>query len=112
MKDNQPLQSDQTALDPNSYVPPRTSVEAAVAAIWRELLDVDRVGINDNFLLLGGESLLAGQAASRIREQFKCELSLRSILVGTVAEVAAEIVASGATAFAASADATAEPVGT
>ena len=72
---------------------PRNAIEAAVAEIWRELLDVDHVGAQDNFLLMGGESLLASQAASRLRHRFGCDVSVRSIFVGTVADVAAEIIA-------------------
>ena len=70
---------------------PRTPVEAAISEIWAELLGLPRVGIHENFLLLGGESLLAMQAASRIRKKFQYEISIRSIFVKTVAEVAAEI---------------------
>jgi len=75
----------------DSYEAPRNPTEVAVTKIWAMLLDLDRVGIQDNFLLLGGESLLAAQAASRVRDQFGVELSLRSIFVGRVCEIAAEI---------------------
>ena len=73
---------------------PRDLVERAVAQMWADLLGLAQVGIDDNFLLLGGESLLATQAAARIRSQFGCEITIRSVLIGTVAEVAAEISAS------------------
>ncbi len=75
------------------YVAPRNEVEAGVAEILAGLLMIDRVGIDDNLILLGGESLLAAQAAWRIQDRFGCEVTLRSILVGTVADVAAEIFA-------------------
>jgi acyl carrier protein len=75
------------------YVAPRNEVEAGVAEILAELLMVERVGIHDNFILLGGESLLAAQAARRIQNRFGCEVTLRSILAGTVADVTAEIFA-------------------
>jgi hypothetical protein len=75
----------------DGYEAPRTAIEQAVAAIWAELLGIERVGVHDNFLLLGGESLLAVQAGSRIRTQFDCEVTMRSIFVQTVAEVAADI---------------------
>ena len=61
------------------------------------LTEVDRVGATDNFLLLGGESLSAGQASSRLKEQFGCDISVRSIFVGTVADIAGEITAQLAT---------------
>ena len=75
------------------YVAPRNEVEAGVAEILAALLMIERVGIHDNFILLGGESLVAAQAAWRIRDRFGCEVTLRSILAGTVADVAAEILA-------------------
>jgi acyl carrier protein len=48
-----------------------------VVAIWRELLKLDRVGIHDNFFDLGGQSLLAIQVISRIRNSFKAEVTLQ-----------------------------------
>jgi acyl carrier protein len=77
------------------YVAPRNEVEAGVAEILAQLLMVERVGIHDNFILLGGESLLAAQAAWRIQNRFGCEVTLRSVLTGTVANVAAEIISAG-----------------
>ncbi len=41
------------------YVPPRNEIEAELAKIWREVLEVDRVGIHDNFFDIGGHSLKA-----------------------------------------------------
>jgi hypothetical protein len=77
------------------YVAPRNEVEAGVAEILAQLLMIERVGVHDNFILLGGESLLAAQAAWQIQNRFGCEVSLRSILTGTVANIAAEILAAG-----------------
>ena len=75
------------------YVAPRNDEEAFVAEILAQLLKMEQVGVNDNLILLGGESLLAAQAAWHIRNRYGCEVSLRSILTGTVAKIAAEIVA-------------------
>jgi amino acid adenylation domain-containing protein len=47
------------------HAPPRDAAEALLAGIWAEVLRVERVGIHDNFFDLGGESILAIQAASR-----------------------------------------------
>jgi hypothetical protein len=75
-----------------AYVAPRTDTEAAVAAIWRELLDVAQVGVHDDFFALGGHSLLATQVASRIRSQFATDLPLRALFeVTTVAGLAARL---------------------
>ena len=51
----------------NDYVEPRTVIEQAVSQIWSEALGVERVGVRDNFFLLGGHSLIAVQIASRLR---------------------------------------------
>ncbi|WP_198299747.1 non-ribosomal peptide synthetase [Tumebacillus avium] len=59
------------------FVAPRTPLEEQLAAIWSELLGVERVGIEDNFFALGGHSLLATQAVSRIRQHVGVEVPLR-----------------------------------
>src|SRR5258705_4022935 len=51
-------------------VGPRTETEKALAAIWREFLVVEEIGINDDFFDLGGQSLMAVKALSRIRYTF------------------------------------------
>jgi len=75
-------------------VAPRTPTEKKVAALWAELLGVDRVGIHDEFLSIGGHSLVAVRLISRIREVFDVEVPLNVLLEGapTVAALAATIV--------------------
>ena len=51
-----------------AYAPPRNSLEERLAALWAEVLGVERVGIHDNFFDLGGDSLLAIQLLSRARD--------------------------------------------
>ncbi|HEX3525705.1 MAG TPA: amino acid adenylation domain-containing protein [Thermoanaerobaculia bacterium] len=48
------------------YRPPRSELERTIAAVWREVLGVDAVGVHDNFFDLGGHSLLLAQAHSRL----------------------------------------------
>ncbi|HYO56343.1 non-ribosomal peptide synthetase [Archangium sp.] len=60
-----------------AFVAPRTPGEELVAGIWAQLLGVPKVGRHDNFFALGGNSLMATQAASRLRNAFKVELPLR-----------------------------------
>ncbi|MEM9087122.1 MAG: beta-ketoacyl synthase N-terminal-like domain-containing protein [Cyanobacteria bacterium P01_F01_bin.53] len=75
------------------YVPPRNDVEEGIAGIWRDLLGIEKVGVNDNFFDLGGHSLLAIQVISRLREAFPVEIEMRNLLfeAPTVAKVAAVI---------------------
>ncbi|RCJ21836.1 non-ribosomal peptide synthetase [Nostoc minutum NIES-26] len=76
----------------SEYIAPRTVVEEVLAAIWSEILGLEKVGIKDNFFTLGGHSLLATQVISRVREAFQVELPLRSLFAApTVAELAEEI---------------------
>ncbi len=62
-----------------AFVAPRTVTEAALAGIWREILAVERVGVGDHFLAMGGHSLLAAQLIARVRERLGVELSPRDV---------------------------------
>ncbi|KAF9957565.1 hypothetical protein BGZ72_001655, partial [Mortierella alpina] len=57
---------DISAFITEDYVPPEGVIETAVAAIWSEVLKVDKVGRHDNFFTLGGHSLLAVRLVNRI----------------------------------------------
>lgn len=61
-------------------VPPRTNDEQAIAAIWREVLTCNQVGIDDNFFELGGDSLSATRAFARINRNFGTAMTLREVL--------------------------------
>jgi acyl transferase domain-containing protein/acyl carrier protein len=56
------------------YVAPSNSVEQTIADIWRGLLGLDRVGVNDDFFNLGGHSLLAIELVSKLHDAFQVEL--------------------------------------
>lgn len=81
-------------LDPKmSHERPRNPVEAALVEIWAEKLGVENVGIYDDFLELGGDSIIATQVISRIWDRFELELSLVLFLERpTIAEISKEIV--------------------
>lgn len=57
-----------------AYVAPETELERTLAAIWKDVLRVERVGLYDNFFDLGGHSLLMVQVFSRIKAQVETEL--------------------------------------
>jgi acyl carrier protein len=74
------------------FVAPRTTMEETLAQIWKEILEVTRVGIHDNFFELGGHSLLATQVVSRVRKTLKVDLPLRAIFDSpTIAELATTV---------------------
>ncbi|HEX7182936.1 MAG TPA: amino acid adenylation domain-containing protein [Thermoanaerobaculia bacterium] len=58
------------------YVAPRTELERGLASLWRELLGLERVGVDDNFFEIGGNSMLIAQARTRMREVVGVEVSL------------------------------------
>ncbi|MCH9647813.1 MAG: amino acid adenylation domain-containing protein, partial [Deltaproteobacteria bacterium] len=62
-----------------TYQPPRTATEEVVAAIWGEVLKIDRVGLGETFFDLGGHSLLGTRLISRLRQAFEVEISLRDL---------------------------------
>jgi acyl-coenzyme A synthetase/AMP-(fatty) acid ligase len=58
------------------YRAPQTPMEVQLAAIWAQVLKVERVGVDDGFFALGGHSLLATQVCARVRAQCAVDLSL------------------------------------
>lgn len=58
------------------FVTPNSEIERAIAAIWQDVLKLERVGLYDNFFDLGGHSLLVVQVHSRLREVAAHNLSL------------------------------------
>src|SRR5262252_4241528 len=62
-----------------AFVAPRTPVEESLAGLWAEVLNLERVGLHDDFFQLGGDSLLAVQLLSRICEAMHVEMSLATL---------------------------------
>ncbi|MDZ7269341.1 MAG: amino acid adenylation domain-containing protein [candidate division KSB1 bacterium] len=72
------------------YVAPRDAREEKIAALWRELLAHERIGVFDNFFHLGGHSLLATQLVTRLRQVFGVPVPLRRVFEDpTIAGLAA-----------------------
>jgi amino acid adenylation domain-containing protein len=64
---------------PAVYEAPRTPLEVALAEVWREVLEVERVGVQDDFFELGGHSLLAVRVQARVRERLEVDLPLPAV---------------------------------
>lgn len=70
------------------YVAPRTPLEEKIAAIWADILHLERVGVHENFFDLGGHSLLATRVVSRLWQALDIEIPLRQLFENpTVAEL-------------------------
>ncbi len=77
-----------------STLRPRTQQEEALAAIWRVVLKRDRIGVNENFFELGGDSIIAIQMISRANRA-GVKVALRQIFEHqTIASLAAVAVTS------------------
>ena len=71
------------------FTPPRNPLERQLAAIWADLLGVEAVGVHDDFLRLGGNSLLAIRLYTRLNAQLGIDLPLRALLhAGTIERLA------------------------
>lgn len=66
-----------TAVAESLYVAPRNDVETQLVAIWTDVLKQDNIGITDNFLSLGGHSLMAIRVLGKISKAFSVRLPLR-----------------------------------
>jgi acyl-coenzyme A synthetase/AMP-(fatty) acid ligase/acyl carrier protein len=78
--------------DDLGYVAPRDATEETLAALCAEVLKLDKVGIHDNFFVLGGHSLLVTQMNSRIQQEFGVNLPVRALFeTSTVAELAERV---------------------
>ncbi len=82
------------------FAAPRTETEEKLAAIWQEVLEIDRIGVTDNFIEVGGHSLLVITIISRIHQEFGVELELRDVFDHpTIRELAHLVDSSAASEF-------------
>jgi thioesterase domain-containing protein/acyl carrier protein len=78
----------------SDYAEPATRIERELATIWRELLGVERVGRDDDFFELGGQSLIAVRLFTRIKKKYSIDLPLVTLFEApTIAECAAIVAA-------------------
>ncbi|MEO0558815.1 MAG: amino acid adenylation domain-containing protein [Bacteroidota bacterium] len=74
------------------YVAPRSPLEDDIAGIWADVLGLDQVGVFDEFLTVGGQSLLAIQIIARLNQRFETTLPLQSAFEATSVAALAELV--------------------
>ncbi len=76
-----------------TYLAPRGELEERLAALWSEILGVERVGVRDDFFDLGGQSILATRLAARVREELGFPFPVSELLTGPTIERMARVVA-------------------
>jgi acyl-CoA synthetase (AMP-forming)/AMP-acid ligase II/acyl carrier protein len=77
---------------PQSFIGPRTPLEKLLAERWAEILQLDRVGIHEDFFALGGDSLLVAQLIADIYQQLEIEIMASQFFdAPTIAETASYI---------------------
>jgi acyl carrier protein len=59
-----------------AYVMPKTEAERIIATVWQDLLQLEKVGIDDNFFTIGGNSLLSISVHGKLNKIFGQELSI------------------------------------
>jgi amino acid adenylation domain-containing protein len=80
---------EQTQSETAGYVPPTTELETTLAAIWEQILEVQRIGTQDNFFDLGGHSLKATQVMARVQQTLGVRVPLSTLFADpTVAGLA------------------------
>jgi amino acid adenylation domain-containing protein len=96
--DRKALPAPSASVAEHAYVAPRTATEQALAAVWAEVLGLERIGAEDDFFDIGGHSLLATRVMSRIRKDMRVELPLRVLFEATTLAALAQRVDAAAAA--------------
>ncbi|MBN2441955.1 MAG: amino acid adenylation domain-containing protein [Spirochaetales bacterium] len=76
------------------YVGPRNKIEEVITAVWCEVLELEKIGVRNNFFEQGGHSLLATQVMSRIRRIFHLDIPLYNLFQSPTIESIAKILQS------------------
>ena len=63
-----------------NYVAPQNDIEQTIAAVWQEVLDLEKIGVNDNFFEIGGNSLLITRIYSKLKNVLANELERISLV--------------------------------
>ncbi|NOQ70383.1 MAG: amino acid adenylation domain-containing protein [Crocinitomix sp.] len=69
-----------------NYIAPRNEIDRKIIAIWQEVLEHEKIGIQDNFFDLGGHSLKATRVISKIQEEFNVKIDLKNLFADATVE--------------------------
>ena len=91
-RDSLPASTRRARNVPNEFVAPAIGLQARIAGMWSELLDIEPVGAHDDFFDLGGHSLLAAELLDALHRELGVEVPARTLyLQPTVAELSDEV---------------------
>ncbi len=81
-----------TPFDKQITIAPRDHIETDIASIWKEILNMVTIGVDENFFILGGHSLSATQIMLRVCRHFQIELPLKTLFIApTIAGLALHV---------------------
>ncbi|HEX8355110.1 MAG TPA: KR domain-containing protein [Pyrinomonadaceae bacterium] len=80
---------------PTPYVAPETEMEHRIAAVWQQVLGFEPVGVEDNFFDLGGDSLVAIQVASRLKQALDIDFPVAKLYQGVTVRSLARLLSEG-----------------
>ncbi|WP_344974428.1 amino acid adenylation domain-containing protein [Salinactinospora qingdaonensis] len=82
----------QQAQNSGTYVAPRTETEKILADLWANLLELDQVGVQDDFFTLGGHSLLVASMSTEVQERWGIALMLPTVFQNRTVEALADVI--------------------
>jgi oxalate---CoA ligase len=71
---------------------PRTALDAEILSIWQQVLENQQIGIQDDFLALGGESIQAARILTRVNERFGTDLQINDIFTASTVALMADLI--------------------
>jgi acyl-CoA synthetase (AMP-forming)/AMP-acid ligase II/acyl carrier protein len=78
--------------EPVDHSAPPTRLEQEILSIWQDMLGLENLGIHDDFLVLGGESIQAARILTRVNERFHTNLQVKDIFTASTVALIAKIV--------------------
>ena len=75
--------------DKQDYIAPTNTLEEQLCHVWQDIININRVGIEDNFFSIGGNSINAVQIVAKMKKQYQCHIPLETLFkYKTIAEIA------------------------
>lgn len=91
--DRKALAGLQQAVPAGTFVAPQSDVEIRVCKLWSQLLEIEQVGLDDNFFQLGGHSLMAMRLLTQLQGAFDVDLTIAQLFQALTPRAQAELIA-------------------